>query len=234
MLRKLATAAALLALAGTTTAQTPQTTPPPPPPTVTMPAEIQPPAPPPAAATPAPAAAPAYAPPPAEPAPVTTPAPAAAPPPAQQPPPPAPAAQAKPPPQEEKQGIRSKIYTWGSVGATFAYGNTYGNLNLGAGYLMKHGLMPNAEASYNFGASPTFWTLRPGVTWFLPVPRLHPYVGAYYTHWFVSSGGDQNGVGGRAGFSMGPVSLGVTYDRAFNCSKNCDVWTPIVGAGVSM
>jgi hypothetical protein len=257
MTRMLALAAALLMVARATPAQ--PTAAPPPPPVVAMPAEI-PPAPPPATAAPAatgaapaametappaaaPAAAPAYAaPPPPQPAPAAAPAYAAPPPPqpapAAQPappPPPQPAAQAKPPASEpEKPSFRSKLYTWGSLGTTFAYGNTYGSLALGVGYRWRAGLIPNVEAAYSFGATPTMWTVRPGVTWFLPLPMLHPYVGAYYTHWFVSSLPDQNGVGGRAGFSVGPVSLGVTYDRALNCTTNCDIWTPLVGAGFSM
>jgi hypothetical protein len=101
---------------------------------------------------------------------------------------------------------------------------------------MKNGITPNVEASYMFGNSPTVWALRPGVTWFLPIRVLSPYIGAYYTHWFVSGDQpDQDGVGGRAGFSLGRrISLGVTYDRALDCSSNCDIWTPMVSAGVSL
>jgi hypothetical protein len=66
--------------------------------------------------------------------------------------------------------------------------------------------------------------------------RVRPYVGAYYTHWFVSSNRpDQDGVGARAGVSLGPVlSVGVNYDRALGCDSNCDMWTPQIAAGFSM
>jgi hypothetical protein len=149
---------------------------------------------------------------------------------------PAPAPQAPPPAQPAAQGPRGRFYTWGGVGATFAYGQTYGNLTLGAGYLfLRSGIAPNLEASYSFGASPNFWVLRPGVTWYLPVLKvLNPYLGAYWASWFPTSGDypDQNGVGARAGVSMKRFSLGVTYERAFNCSRNCDVVTPIIGASL--
>jgi hypothetical protein len=129
---------------------------------------------------------------------------------------------------------RGKLYTWGSVGTTFAYGETYGSANLGVGYLMRRGLAPNVELGYAFGNSPTIWALRPGVTWFAPLP-LSPYIGAYYTRWFVSDLPDENGVGARLGVSLGRVlSLGVTYDRALNCSTNCDSWSPQISAGFSM
>jgi len=170
----------------------------------TAPAEVAPAA---APVQPAPAAAPAQ------------PAPAAAP--AQ----PAPAA----PPRQRK------FYTWGSVGTSFAYGNTYWNASLGVGYLMRHGLTPNVEVSYAFGESPTITSLRPGVIWYLPVKRIQPYVGVHYTHWFVGDDfPDQDGVGGRAGVSIGRMlSLGVVYDRALDCDQDCDVWYPQVTAGVS-
>jgi hypothetical protein len=162
--------------------------------------------------------------------------------PAAVPPPPPPAAQAAPPPAppppakaEAQKQSGGKLYTWGGLGATFAYGQTYGSLTLGAGYLLlRSGIAPNLEASYSFGATPNFWVLRPGVTWYLSVPVVNPYVGAYYATWYPTSGdfSNQNGVGARAGISLKRFSLGVTYDRALNCSRNCDVVTPIIGASL--
>jgi hypothetical protein len=225
MIRMLALVAALVFVSNTAAAQSA-------PPAATAPA----------GAAPAQAAAPAVAPagaPAATAAPVAPPA-TAVPPPAPVPAvvqpvtPPPPQAAAPAPAPEQPRG--RNIYAWGSVGTTFAYGQTYANVNLGVGYLMQHGITPNVEASYAFANSPTVWTLRPGVTWFLPVKLLHPYVGAYYTHWFV--GGDrpdQDGVGARFGFSLGRIiSLGVTYDRALGCSEDCDFWTPQISAGFSM
>jgi hypothetical protein len=180
---------------------------------------------------------PAYAPPPQQPAPATA-QPAYAPP----PPPPQPAAQQAPPPpaspppaKAEPPARTGRLYTWGGVGATFAYGQTYGNLNLGLGYLLlRSGIAPNVEASYSFGASPTFWVLRPGVTWFMPVRVVNPYLGAYWASWYPTSGdySNQNGVGLRAGLSLRRFSVGVTYERALNCSRYCDVVTPIIGASL--
>ncbi|MGC3999967.1 MAG: hypothetical protein QM767_22010 [Anaeromyxobacter sp.] len=166
----------------------------------------------------APAAAPAQ-PGAAAPAPAPAPAPAVV---AQPAPQPAPA----PPPV--KQPKQKRLYGWASVGTTFAFNQTYANANVGVGYLMNHGITPNVELSYQFGNDPDLWTLRPGVTWFAPVPRLNPYIGAYYSRWFVGGNlPDQNGVGGRAGFSLGRfISLGITYDRALDCDRNCEILDP--------
>lgn len=161
--------------------------------------------------------------------------PADAPPAVTAPPPPAPAAAPAPAPQEPAQR-KGRLYSWASIGTTFAYGQTYGSANAGVGYLMLHGIAPNVEVGYAFGNTPTLWSLRPGVTWYMPVPVVRPYVGTYYTHWFVGSGfPDQDGIGGRAGFSLGRVvTFGVTYDHMFGCNQNCDAWTPQISAGLSL
>jgi hypothetical protein len=101
---------------------------------------------------------------------------------------------------------------------------------------MQHGIAPNVELGYAFASSPSLWTVRPGVTWYMPVPVIRPYVGTYYTHWFVGGGlQDQNGIGGRAGLSLGHViSLGVTYDHALDCNHDCDIWSPQISAGLSL
>jgi len=149
------------------------------------------------------------------------------------PPAPPPAAAPAPSPPQKRGG---RLYSWGSVGTTFAYGQTYGSANLGVGWLMPTGLAPNVEVGYAFGNTPTLWVLRPGLTWYMPLPFVRPYLGAYYTHWFVGSGqADQDGVGGRAGFALGRViSLGVTYDHLLGCSQYCDSWAPQISAGLSL
>jgi hypothetical protein len=161
---------------------------------------------------------------------VAQPAPVVAPP---APPPPQKAASAAP---AQPAGKRGSLYSWGSVGTTFAYGETYGSANFGVGYLMRYGITPNAELGYAFGSSPSIWTLRPGVTWFLPVPVLRPYAGAFYTRFFVGDDEpDRNGFGARLGISLGRLlSVGALYERALDCSENCDYWSPQISAGFSM
>jgi len=213
-----AVVAALLAWAGAVSAQT---TPPAQPPPTAQPAPAAEPAPAVApAAEPAPAAAAVAAPPP-EPTPLAAPPPAAA--------PAAPAAAGK-------KWWSGQVFTWLSAGSTFAYGNAYGNVSLGAGWLMQNGIAPNFEVGYSFGGTPDIWTLRPGITWYTPIPVLRPYIGVYYTRWLVGHGfEDRNGVGARMGFSLGRfISLGVLYDRVIDgCSNNCDSWTPMISGGAS-
>jgi hypothetical protein len=147
------------------------------------------------------------------------------------------AAQTQPatPPAAPEPTTPGRVYAWGTVGPTFAYGNTYGSLGLGVGYRMPSNLAPNVELTYNFGPEPTFWTLRPGVTWFIPISLGHPFIGGYLTHWFVNDAGDRNGIGARAGFSIGRIlSFAITYDHAIGCSQSCDLWTPSLTAGITL
>jgi hypothetical protein len=122
-------------------------------------------------------------------------------------------------------------FVWASTGPTFAYGKTYWSLSGGVGYHIRYGLAPNIELSRMFANSPTIWSVRPGVTWFAPLP-FQPYVGAYYMHWFVSGDrADRDGVGARLGLSLiRLVAFEVTYDHALSCSHDCDAWTPEVTA----
>jgi hypothetical protein len=194
----------------------------------------------PAAASTAPAAVPAAAPAAAAPTTAPPPPPPAQPVPVAQPAPPPPAQSAKPATAAAApapQGPSGKLYTWGALGTTFTAGETYANLTVGAGYyLIRTGLAPNLELSYSFGQTPTIWALRPGVSWYMQIPVLHPYLGAYYARWLVGNGQpDQNAVGARAGISLGRfISLGATYERVLDCSRNCDAWAPMITAGASM
>ena len=147
-----------------------------------------------------------------------------------------PSTPAEPPPAAaatQPKWYSGRPYGWLSGGTTFAYGQTYASINVGAGWLMRNGLAPNVELGSAFGSTPTLWSVRPGVSWFLPIPGVQPFIGAYYTHWFVSDGfADQNGVGGRAGLSIGSVlAVGVNYDHVLSCNADCDSWTPVISAG---
>jgi hypothetical protein len=159
--------------------------------------------------------------------------------------PPAPAARpgALPPAQESvpEWSVR-RLRFWGTLGATFAYGQSAFSLGAGVGYFVYGGLLPSLDLGVAFGDSPTVFMLKPGLDWFLPVPgRVVPFVGGYYAHWFVSGGYlPQDAWGARAGFSfasVGPATflLGIAYERVYtNCTGTCGYWVPQVAAGFAL
>ncbi len=133
---------------------------------------------------------------------------------------------------------RAELTLGGSAGVAYAYGQTYAAVGARVGYIVALGLEPNVRGDYWFGNTPTIFKLSPGVNWYAPLP-LHPYGGAFYSHWFVGSNlPDSDSAGARAGIRLlgaGPasVAVGVSYEHLLSCSRNCDIWSPEVVAGVS-
>lgn len=109
-------------------------------------------------------------------------------------------------------------------------GETIFVAGLGAGYYVVDGLEVGLSSTAFFGADPFVVQLTPGVRYiFWMVPYVHPYLGAFYRHWFVSGGfPDLDSIGGRAGVviaSKGPLSVGagVVYERVISpCASECD------------
>jgi hypothetical protein len=177
---------------------------------------------------------------PAQPAPPPPPPPEeeAAPPPA-----PAPRPGALPPAQDSvPEWSARRLRVWGTLGATFAYGQGAVSLGAGVGYFVYRGLLPSLDLGFSFGSAATVFMLKPGIDWFLPVPGgIVPFVGGYYAHWFVSGGYlPQDAWGARGGFSfasVGPATflLGIAYERVFtNCTGTCGYWVPQVAAGFAL
>jgi hypothetical protein len=135
-----------------------------------------------------------------------------------------------------------RLRLWGTLGATFAYGQGAVSLGAGVGYFVVGGLLPTLDVGLAFGSAPTVFMLKPGLDWFLPVPGgVVPFVGGYYAHWFVSQPYlPQDACGARAGLSFasaGPATflLGVAYEKVFtNCTGTCGYWVPQVAAGFAL
>src|SRR5512140_3453311 len=127
----------------------------------------------------------------------------------------------------------------GTAGMTSTLNQTYFTLGGRLGYDVAFGLTPEIGASYWMGGTPSIFSLSPGVTWYMPLPRVRPYVGAFYSHEFFSGGfPDQDALGARGGiaiFGAGPLSVnvGVAYKRQMSCSVSCDTWWPEASAGLS-
>jgi hypothetical protein len=126
-----------------------------------------------------------------------------------------------------------------NAGVGSSYGHTYYEVGARLGYGLGMGLTPELGLAYWGGATPTFYQLSAGVTWYVPLPVIRPYVGGFYAHDFLSSGfSDQDGIGVRGGIGLlglGPLSvnIGIAYERRLSCPADCDTWWPEASAGIS-
>jgi hypothetical protein len=127
-----------------------------------------------------------------------------------------------------------------SAGVTSTYNQTYFTLGGRLGYDVGFGVTPELGLTLWTGGTPSIVELSPGITWYMPLPVIRPYVGAFYSYQFVGSGyANQDAVGGRAGiglFGAGPVSvsIGAAYKKLLSCPANasCETWWPEAFAGV--
>lgn len=93
-------------------------------------------------------------------------------------------------------------------------------LGLGVGYFVLKGLEPHLDTTFWVIGQPFMATLTPGVRYVLHfVPKVKPYVGGFYRHYFVGDDNlDTNSIGARLGLNimtgkMSYFGAGVVYEH---------------------
>lgn len=111
-------------------------------------------------------------------------------------------------------------------------------LGAGVGYFLLDGLEASLGGTAWVLGDPFIGTVTPGLTYvFYQVPKIHPYLGAFYRHYFITGDFDDfDTYGGRAGVNLllgneGFIGGGVVYERLFDCQddeiwEDCDQWYP--------
>jgi len=110
----------------------------------------------------------------------------------------------------------------------------------GFGYYIYDGLKLNLKGSHYFG-DPAITTLTPGLEYVLFfVPVIKPYVGSFYTHWFISDDfSDMDSIGFRGGiyYTGGSLTLGggVVYEKYLGTChlSDCSGFYPEIFANIS-
>ena len=147
----------------------------------------------------------------------------------------------------EARGADAGPFAEGSVrgslqaGSGGAFGNRYLVVGAGLGYYVFDGLEVGLEVDVWFGQEPTITRLTPQTRYVLYfVPVLKPYVGAFYSHWFVGGGRDDaDTAGGRVGafWVSGGGSYfggGVVHEVILSeCTVDCSDTYPEISVSIS-
>lgn len=119
---------------------------------------------------------------------------------------------------------RSRLSVVGGNG--YAFNDTYFVLGVGAAYYLANGLAAGLDLEWWTGGDPKIVKVSPSVQYvFYQVPRVSPYLGAFYRRSYIEDSDDIGSVGGRAGvyISAGRSSylgLGMVYESYLDCDES--------------
>jgi hypothetical protein len=144
-----------------------------------------------------------------------------------------------PPPTREGPYSQGKVRVGLGGGLISSGGDWAFGLSLTAGYYVVDNLEVGADAAFQFGDVPFAAMLGPAVRYLFPVSQaVHPYIGAFYRHWFLSEGiDDVDSVGARAGIvirsSTTFFQIGAVYEVIVSeCDGGCSDIYPEFGVSL--
>jgi len=119
---------------------------------------------------------------------------------------------------------RSRFSVVGGNG--YAFNESYLVLGVGAAYFVADGLNVGLDVEWWTGGDPGIVKVSPSLQYvFYQVPRVAPYVGAFYRRSYLEDIKDLNSAGGRAGVYIpagrnAHVGLGMVYESYFDCDES--------------
>ena len=112
-----------------------------------------------------------------------------------------------------------------TAGSGYAFNETYFVLGLGVGYYLIDGLSVGLSVESWSGSNPGLYKVTPSVQYvFYQIPKVSPYIGAFYRRTYIDGRPDINSMGGRAGVYLAAgrnayVGLGAVYESYIDCNK---------------
>lgn len=119
---------------------------------------------------------------------------------------------------------RTQLSVFGGNG--YAFDDTYFVLGVGVAYYLIDGLNLGISGEAWTGGTPKIYKITPSVQYvFYQVPRVAPYIGAFYTHTDIENRPNLDSAGGRAGLYIGlgsnaHLGIGGVYESYLDCNKN--------------
>ncbi|HSD97431.1 MAG TPA: hypothetical protein VLB06_09855 [Sulfuricaulis sp.] len=119
---------------------------------------------------------------------------------------------------------RTHLAVFGGSGS--AFNDSYFVLGVGASYYLVDGLNIGLSAESWTGGDPGITKLTPSVQYvFYQVPRVSPYLGAFYSRTYIDNLPDLDSIGGRAGVYLAAgrnanIGVGVVYESYRDCDTS--------------
>ena len=109
-------------------------------------------------------------------------------------------------------------------GSGYAFNNSYFVIGVGASYYVMDGLSLGLSAESWRGGDPGINKLTPSIEYVFQLPRMLPYVGAYYRRTYVDNLPDLDSVAGRAGVYIAGgnnvyIGVGGVYESYLDCNE---------------
>jgi hypothetical protein len=119
---------------------------------------------------------------------------------------------------------RTQLSVFGGSGS--AFDDTYFVLGVGVAYYLVNGLNIGISGEAWTGGTPKIYKITPSVQYvFYRVPRVAPYIGAFYTHTDIQNRPNLDSAGGRAGIYINVggnanIGIGGVYESYMDCNKS--------------
>lgn len=132
------------------------------------------------------------------------------------------------------------------AGSTSAFGQRYYFVAGRAGYFVLDGVELELGGVVQWGDGPSIGRVTPGVRYVVQPLVGHfpliPYVGVFYSHWFVGGGDaypDQDSIGTRGGvlYVSGSIvlGLGIAYEHVVStCAMDCSAIYPDLTISIAL
>ena len=153
-----------------------------------------------------------------------------------------------PPPEVERERADPGPFAAGSPRVSIALGTSTGpgairyEAGASAGYYLINGIELGLRVRASFGEGTNYQVAQPyalAVAYMTPI--AHPYIGPFYTHYFIGDGlPDVDSVGIRLGLFVNPPDTNIVMGGGAasewilsECDTECHRWRPEISIGIS-
>ena len=112
------------------------------------------------------------------------------------------------------------------LGNGYAFNESYLVAGVGAAYFLTNGLNVGLDVEWWTAGDPTIVKVSPSVQYiFYQIPRVSPYLGAFYRRSYIENRENLDSLGGRAGVYIAAgrnahLGLGIVHESYLDCDES--------------